>query len=165
MFRYRYCYIAVSTSFTRKEKDSGKRIEKCREERYASIISRYLHFPLCSLIIVTSKSHIRNPTFAATNGRERPINHRDTRINVSYRPHPGNAIIWKLMAGGLPDPPPSDVYAWRIAYTKGFHPRHARAREGYVEKRTGIHQSRTAHCEFGCHPRVKMTDGNRSETR
>lgn len=38
-------------------------------------------------------------------------------------------------------------------------------REGYTEKRTRIHQSGTGHCEFGCHTRVKMTDGDRPEMR
>lgn len=59
-----------------------------------------IFFP--SSLIITFESHIRNPTYTFVS--KRPINHRDTRINVSYRPRSGNVIIWKLMASGLLGP-------------------------------------------------------------
>jgi len=66
-----------------------------QRQKYLYLIYSYLFF-FCSTVHST---HIRNPTHATMN--ERPINHRDTRINVSYHPRSGNAIIWKLMATGL----------------------------------------------------------------
>lgn len=58
--------------------------------------------PSPSSLIIAFELHIRNPTYTPVS--KRPINHRDTRINVSYRPRPGNVIIWKLMASGLLGP-------------------------------------------------------------
>lgn len=117
------------------------------------------NFPPCSLIIRTSESHIRTRTDASVS--KRPINHRDTRINVSYtvhvsgkrnnletndqwiaRPHGGRIVIVQYM------------YLYRIITTVDFHPCTIRAKDTcYIEETdTGIHQSGTAHCEFGCHP-------------
>lgn len=77
----------------------NKEKEFQRDRDIIRFIYSYL-FPFS--LIITFESHIRNPTYTSVS--KRPINHRDTRINVSYRPRPRNVIIWKLMASGLLGP-------------------------------------------------------------